>query len=596
MLPPVLAAILIASCDSTAAVTPVSAIQGSGNTSPLEGRQVTIEGTVTGDFQADDDESRNLGGFFLQGERDGDDTTSDGIFVYDGNRSATDVAVGDRVRVRGTVAEHFGETQVQSSDVSIIGNATVAPTAVTLPVTTTTNSDGEHIADLERFEGMLVSFPQTLTVSQLRNQERFGEIMLREGGRQYSYTNLNVPDVAGYGAHVDGLAARQVVLDDGLRSNNPGDYFFVRNGDEVSNLTGVLRYSRGSGGSGTEVFRLMSTSEPSFVHANPRPALPDVQGALRVAMFNVNNYFSTPSSEGRVCGPTGEDDCRGADSNMELSRQLARIVTVLEIMDADIVAMIELENNADASLRTIVTSLNDSVGADTFDFVDTGTIGNDAIKVGLIFKPATVQTVGGFALLHSSVDVRFDDNRNRPVLAQTFETLSGAERLTVLALHLKSKGSSCDSDGDPDVNDGQGNCSATRSLAAAAMIDWIAADPTDSQDTDVIVIGDFNTHTMGDALTLFENAGYVNIAREHIGSSAYSFEFDGQFGALDHALVSPSLAPRVVNAAEWHINADEAPLYDYNLEFGRDASIFDPATPYRASDHDPLIIGFDISP
>lgn len=283
MLPPVLAAILIASCDSTAAVTPVSAIQGSGNTSPLEGRQVTIEGTVTGDFQADDDESRNLGGFFLQGERDGDDTTSDGIFVYDGNRSATDVAVGDRVRVRGTVAEHFGETQVQSSDVSIIGNATVAPTAVTLPVTTTTNSDGEQIADLERFEGMLVSFPQTLTVSQLRNQERFGEIMLREGGRQYSYTNLNVPDVAGYGAHVDGLAARQVVLDDGLRSNNPGDYFFVRNGDEVSNLTGVLRYSRGSGGSGTEVFRLMSTSEPSFVHANPRPALPDVQGALRVA-------------------------------------------------------------------------------------------------------------------------------------------------------------------------------------------------------------------------------------------------------------------------------------------------------------------------
>jgi predicted extracellular nuclease len=265
-------------------------------------------------------------------------------------------------------------------------------------------------------------------------------------------------------------------------------------------------------------------------------------------------------------------------------------------MDADIVAMIELENNANASLRTIVTSLNDSVGADTFDFVDTGTIGNDAIKVGLIFKPATVQTVGGFALLDSSVDVRFDENRNRPVLAQTFETLSGAERLTVLALHLKSKGSSCDSDGDPDVNDGQSNCSATRSLAAAAMIDWIAADPTDSQDADVIVIGDFNTHTMGDALTLFENAGYVNVAREHIGSSAYSFEFNGQFGALDHALVSPSLAPRVVDAAEWHINTDEAPLYDFNLEFGRDASIFDPATPYRATDHDPLIIGFDISP
>lgn len=595
-MPPALAAILIASCASTAAVTPVPVIQGSGDASPLEDQQVTVEGTVTGDFQADDDESRNLGGFFLQGESDGDDATSDGIFVFDGNSPVTDVTVGDRVRVKGTVAEYFGETQIQSSGVTIIGDATIEPTPVTLPVTTTTNSDGERVADLERFEGMLISFPQTLTVSQLRNQERFGEIMLREGGRQYAYTSFNVPDVEGYGAYLDGLAARQLVLDDGLRVNNPGNYVFVRNGDEISNLTGVLRYSRGSGGAGTEVYRLMPTSELPFVHNNPRPALPEVAGSLRIATFNVNNYFSTPASEGRVCGPSGKDGCRGADSNMELSRQLAKIVTVLEIMDADIVAMIELENNADASLRTIVTSLNDSVGADTFDFVDTGTIGNDAIKVGLIFKPATVQTVGDFALLDSSVDVRFDDNRHRPVLAQTFETATGAERVTVLALHLKSKGSACDSDGDPDVGDGQSNCSATRSLAAAAMIDWIAADPTDSQDTDVIVIGDFNTHTMGDALTLFANAGYVNVAQEHIGSSAYSFEFKGQFGGLDHALLSPSLAPRVVDAAEWHINADEAPLYDYNLEFGRDKTLFDPANPYRASDHDPLIIGFDISP
>jgi predicted extracellular nuclease len=85
ILPPALAAILIASCASTAAVTPVPVIQGSGDASPLEDQQVTVEGTVTGDFQADDDESRNLGGFFLQGESDGDDAPSDGLFVFAGN-------------------------------------------------------------------------------------------------------------------------------------------------------------------------------------------------------------------------------------------------------------------------------------------------------------------------------------------------------------------------------------------------------------------------------------------------------------------------------------------------------------------------------
>jgi predicted extracellular nuclease len=46
---------------------------------------------------------------------------------------------------------------------------------------------------------------------------------------------------------------------------------------------------------------------------------------------------------------------------------------------------------------------------------------------------------------------------------------------------------------------------------------------------------------------------------------------------------------------EWHINADEPQLLDYNLEHGRDASLFDPNSPYRASDHDPIIIGLDLS-
>jgi predicted extracellular nuclease len=594
--PPLLAAVLTA-CDSSAATTPISAIQGAGNASPIDGQEVTVEGIVTGDFQdGDSDQSRNLGGFYVQDKPDGNDATSDGIFVFDGNNPATDVNVGDRVRISGKVAEYYGETQIQEVSVTVTGSGTVVPSPVTLPAPTTTNSDDELIADLERFEGMLVTFPQTMTVSQLRNLERFGEIMLRKGGRQYSFTNLNVPDVAGFGAHVETLASRQVFLDDGQRNNNPGITTFVRNGDEIADVTGVLRYSRGSGSSGPEAFRLMPTVDPEFNHVNPRPGMPDVAGSLRVATFNVDNFFSGLDNGSPVCGPDGKNNCRGANSDVELSRQLAKIVTVLETIDADIVAIIELENNVDASLRTLVDSLNASTGSGAYDFVNAGTIGDDGIKVGLIFKPGSVQVVGNFAVLDNSVDVRFDDGRHRPVLAQTFESVADGERLTVLALHLKSKGSSCETDGDPDIGDGQGNCSATRSLAAAAMIDWIATDPTSSGDDDYLVIGDFNTHTMGEALTLFESAGYVNVAAEHIGYAAYSFEFKGQFGALDHAMASPGLAGKVIDAAEWHINADEARLHDYNLEFGRDPALFDPATPYRASDHDPLIIGIGSLP
>ncbi len=581
--------------DSSA--TPVHAIQGSGDSSPLDGQDVVIEGIVTGDFQDNDtDNGNNLGGFYLQGTGDGDASTSDGIFVFDGDDPLIDVAAGNRVRVTGTVAEFFGETQLAASDVEITGSGVIQPTAVNLPLPTRANADGERIADLERYEGMLVTFPQTLTVSQLRNLERFGEILLAQGGRPFAFTNQHAPSTAGYAAHLEGVAARRIHLDDGQRNNNPSFAVSVRNGDRVSEVTGVVRFSRGSGSSGTQAYRLMPTVSPEFITANPRPTAPDVAGNLSVATFNVNNYFSTTDDGNPRCGPTGQDDCRGADSDIELGRQLGKIVTVLERMDADIVALVELENNQSASLSTLIDALNDATGAGTYAFVDAGAIGDDGIKVGLIYKPGTVTTVGTFETLDNTDDIRFDDNRHRPVLAQTFETVAEGDRLTVLALHLKSKGSPCDQDGDPDVGDGQGNCSAARALAAAAIVDWIATDPTGSGDSDFVVIGDFNTYTQEDALARFETAGFVNVADDHIGSDAYSFEFSGQFGALDHALVSPSLAEKVVSAAKWHINADESPIHDYNLEFGRDPGIFDASLPYRASDHDPLILGIDPGP
>ena len=472
-MPALLLVILLAACgggnpsaaDSSAApVVSIAEIQGSGQSSPLAGQIVVFKGIVSGDFQeGDSDRSRNLGGFYLQSASDGDAATSDGVFVFDGESSTVDVTPGDRVRVTGEVVEYFGETQVIPSQVEITGKGDIEATPLALPMPTVANSDGELVIDLEPFEGMLVRFPQTLTVSQLRNQERFGEVLLSEGGRQSPFTSRSSPSTAGFREHVDTIASRRIHLDDGLRTD--GTIVPVRGGDEITDLTGVVRFSRGRGPAGTEAYRLMPTVDPRFETANPRPGPPDVAGDLQIATFNVNNFFSTIDSGRGACGPSGRDSCRGADSELELSRQLEKIVTTLSMMDSAIVALVELENNQSASLQMIVAALNAAIGRERYAYIDTGSIGTDAIKVGFIYQPALVRPFGSFAILDGDADPRFDDTLNRPVLAQSFDTVLGGQRITVLALHLKSKGSSCDSAGDPNTGDGQGNCSATRALA-----------------------------------------------------------------------------------------------------------------------------------
>ena len=588
------------------ATTSIPTIQGSGEASALVGQEVTITGVVTGDFQSNDgDTQSDLGGFFVQDVPDADSSTSDGIFVFDGDAPATDVDAGDSVRITGTVNEYFGETQLSASSVSIVGAGAILAAPVNFPVAAaTTNSDGERIADLERYEGMLIRLPQTMTVSEVRNLERYGEVQLSANGRPYQFTNGNTPDVAAYDQHLDSIARRRIVIDDGnstmnatsIRYLNAGGAsgYSIRVGDESTDVTGNLRYSRGSGSAGTETWRLVPVVDPVFADSNPRPGAPAIGGSLRIASFNADNFFSTIDSGQSICGPSGSSSCRGADSSVELNRQLAKIAAALTMIDADIIGLIEVENNASASLQAIVDALNAISGAGTYAFVDTGTIGSDAIKVGFIYKSVDVSLQGLHAVLGSNVDARFDDRRNRPALAQTFVQDTTGAVITLVVNHLKSKGSDCDAVGDPDTGDGQANCNQVRTAAASAIADWIALDPTTSGDSDFFIFGDLNSHVAEDPLTTLKAAGYTNLVEAASGDSAYSFIFDGQSGALDHALASASLVPQVAETIEWHVNADEPAVLDYNLESGRDPALFDANSPYGSSDHDPIIIGLDL--
>lgn len=600
---------------TTAAVTPdptptvgtsVVDIQGPGATSPLVGRSVTVSAIVSGDFQDNDLEaSSNLGGFYVQQQSpDSDPDTSEGLFVFDGVNPATDVNVGDRVDVMGTVAEYFGETQLIATTVLVTGTGTIKATDLNLPTGgLSRNSDGDVIADLERYEGMLVRMPQKLTVTSLRFLEQYGEVRLSQGGRLRSFTNGNAPDSAAYAAHLDLVASRSIVLDDGLGASNPSeprylkagtaDDYSIRAGDSITGATGNVRYSRGSGSGGLEGWRLMPTQDPVFTDDNPRPGAPSVAGSTRIAGFNLLNFFFNVDAGQPVCGPSVDANCRGADSRQEYARQLEKIVTTITMMDADIVGLIELENIASDSIAAIVDSVNASDGDRTYDYVDTGTIHTDAIRTAFIFDTATVRETGDYAVLDGSVDSRYLDYRNRPALAQSFEIIATGAVITLLVNHLKSKASPCDSGGDPNILDGQKNCNLTRTAAAAAIADWMYSDPTASGDPDFLIIGDLNADIMEDPLTALKNAGLTSLLEEN--PDAYSFVYDAQSGSLDHAVASPSLTDQVRETVEWHINADEPRLLDYNLENGRDPGLFDGGSPYRTSDHDPIIIGLDLT-
>jgi predicted extracellular nuclease len=352
-----------------------------------------------------------------------------------------------------------------------------------------------------------------------------------------------------------------------------------------------------------------------FEAVNERPAAPeDVGGDLKVASFNVLNYFNTFndfSTAGHECagGVAGAPmECRGADDAEELERQADKIVAAITGLDADVVGVIEIENDGygpDSALQDLVNRLNEAEGAGTYSFIDvderTGQVdalGDDAIKVGLLYKPATAQPVARTAVLNtdSFVNDANGEPSNRPALAQMFRDDDGG-RVTVVVNHLKSKGSDCEP-ADPDRLDGQGNCNQTRTDAATELAEWLATSPNGQKDPDVLIMGDLNAYAMEDPIRALEAAGYTNLVRDREGEDAYSYVFDGQWGYLDHALGSETLlGGQVTGVTTWHINADEPNVLDYNTDFkspGQVESLYAP-TPYRSSDHDPVLVGLDLT-
>ncbi len=602
--------------DCSAADTLVGAVQGSTETSPVSGQSVTVRGTVIGDYEGP---APALRGFYLQDGGDGDPATSDGVFVFDnlGGVSPDLVSVGQVVQVSGSVSEFQGQTQISATRVDVCSTAptvppTVTPTDVTLPRTSA--------ADLEPYEGMLVRFRQTLTVTELFQLGRFGQVVVSGAGRLRQPTARvpgGDPRVASLQESND---LNQLIIDDATNAQNPDPIVFGRNGsplsaanalrggDTVTDPVGVLTYTWAGNAASGNAYRLRPTNalggNATFVEANPRPdGVPAVGGNLTVASANLLNFFNTFGLGACTLGVGGAPaDCRGADNAGEYDRQLAKEVAALRSLNADVVGVMELENDGygpGSAIQSLTDALNAADGAGTWAFVDpdaaTATVnaaGTDAIKAALLYRTSKVTPLPGGTFTDTAAGV-FERN---PV-AQTFVTTTGA-RITVVANHFKSKGS-CPAAGDPnaDAGDGQGCWNVRRTAQATELVRWVRDVVVPAAgSSDVMVVGDLNAYAQEDPIKALEAAGFVNLPRAFHGDQAYSYVFDGQWGYLDYALASATLAPKATGADDIHINADEPSDLDYNTNFKSAAQIASLYAPdrFRTSDHDPVLAGLNL--
>lgn len=575
-------------------------IQGTG--SSVTAGNYTVEGIVTGVYS-----TLSPAGFYIQEEdadADNNINTSEGIFVV----SNSTVAVGDKVRVAGEAQENssfpsYEQAVMKNTTVTVISSNNTLPTAtaISLPVS--------NASDYEKYECMLVVFRDTMTVTDNYNLGRYGEINVSAGGIVYQPTQLIDPNdapasgtttsgtsnVAAVTTMLDDNALRTILLDDGVGTMTTLPYVnsdnTLRIGSTLDSLVGIMGYA-------FSVYRIQPVpyAYPTFNYAARPTTVPSVgaNANVKVAAFNVLNYFNGDGIGG------GFPTARGAHSAVEFTRQRDKIINAIAAIDADVVGLIEIENDgtgANSALQDLVNGLNTKMGAGTYSYINDGvssqTNNTDAIRCAIIYKSAVVMPVGSVMIYPFSV-------YTRPSAAQTFSLVSNGEKFNYIINHFKSKGCSNSAGADLDQMDGQGCYNLKRKQQAGELLDFInnTVIPTSGSGM-VVTVGDYNAYFEEDPLDSFRSAGYTVLGT----ADKYSYLYFGQLGALDNAIVSDSLRSKVTGYVKWNINSVEPRLLDYNDVIDDGGSDFSNQwgnlytdVPFSSSDHDPLIIGLELTP
>ncbi|WP_115541278.1 ExeM/NucH family extracellular endonuclease [Xanthomonas campestris] len=539
----------------------IADVQGEDTRSPFDGRLVEVEGIVTADTRV------GLAGLFVQ-QPGTEPRRSHGVFVT--GAGDAQVAVGDRVRIVGTVREvgAGGEaslTTLQATTLEVLAsNQPVPVRMLSGPPANWEALEGEHV----RLAAVTLNGSDRLASN--------GELIAAFGGRLWQPSEVAAAGTPAFAQTETDNARRRVLLDDARNGRTPKAVSYLpaeanlRVGSLLRQVDGIVdqRYDG--------QYRIQVLA-PLTLPALPAPVAPQVGGDLRIASFNLENFFN---GNGRGGGfPTK----RGARTHEQFQAQLAKLVATIVPLQADVAALMELENDGndgDTAVAQLVAALNAAGKDKDWRFVDSGSgPGDDAIRVGIVYRSTQVTPVGKPATLTGGPF----DSHSRVPLAQAFRSSRGAT-FVVVANHFKSKGCGTASGADADQHDGQACWNATRTESAKRLHQWLQSDPTGAQTKLAVLLGDFNAYAMETPMRSLRASGWQDAFAVVGVKQPYSYVYDGMSGRLDHALLSPAMAKQLRGAAEWHINADamdDAGYAKRNLP-----------GPWRSSDHDPVLLGF----
>ena len=609
---------------------------GDGDDSQLINQTVETKGVVTAAYPKGENANlKGLEGFTIQtpgtgGTWDPARTTSDGLFVFMGKSSATMPSIGDCVVVKGKVAEYSG-----------VQNATAATQSLTqlLPQSITASTDCDPVKptelsgvptqdQLEALESMLVLPKDTWTITDNYKTNRYGTLSLTPGTEVLrTATDVVAPGAAAQAYEAEN-AAKTIDLDDASttdltnfkQNGHKERYAYLANGAparvgyHVTFTKPVVLESR----FGSFVFQptQMTAGNPDrspVTITGERPAAPTVSGDTKVATFNVLNYFSDLGENELGC--KGYEDrnhkyvtdknckLRGAWSSQAFANQQTKIVQAINTIDADVVALEEIENpvasgvssDRDGALKSLVNALNAAAGSEVWAYVpspSTVPANEDVIRIAFIYKKAKISPVGDSVIYD---DPAYTGLARQP-LAQEFKPITDVnhegKNFVVIANHFKSKGSApknlsgAEAAANTDNGDGQGNSNGVRVKQARALATFAQR----FNGTPTLLVGDFNAYTMEDPLKVLTDAGWAHES----GHGDSSYVYGGRSGSMDHVFANSAAHPLITEVKSWAVNAQESIAFEYSRANYNAYLAFEADNPYRASDHNPEIIGLNL--
>ncbi|HAS6281202.1 TPA: ExeM/NucH family extracellular endonuclease [Vibrio vulnificus] len=629
-LPPPPANLPCTDAEGTVSHKTIGEVQGEAYSSPLieSGYTSKDEYLVTGVVSAV--ATSLVKGFYLYDDNaDGNVKTSDGVFVKTSGAVSKDM-IGQQICVRAKVNEDYGMTTLlPTGNIWEVKNST--PVEVTPVKLERIDSDDDTFrSTLERLEAMPVVLVEDMDAAEgnqdMRVSRTFSfDYSAKRNNMVIAYKRPNPQPNQDHVAGSDAAKAktaqnkdyRIVVESDEKPANGKIPYYpefasdphnnYIRINDSVVGMTGVLHYSYNE-------FRLIPTAnvtKANFVHNTPRTSSPVIKESygddgftIKVATQNVLNYFNSPYG--------GHDnqfgDNRGAESQQEFERQQAKIVEAIYGLDADIVGLMEVENNGFgdfSAIRELLEAINakyykenykdrfaresihnryvfvgfDKNGDQVLDQFDT--IGSDAITTGIIYRPSKVSVIAGKVIPMPWQDAPMivdadgkpvvdgkgelaesGKNYQRNTVAATFRVLNTGKQLTVSVNHLKSKGSTCWDDyvGTKAVDDdAQGSCENFRVASTYHLGQEMAKIGGDQ-----IVLGDMNSYAHEDPMLVLTS----NPTKKALKAADYikvgnKWQFNGEQGPV----ITQTFG--FINAVDYKTPAGETSWsYSYNDEVG----------------------------